>query len=672
MKKEEVVIINELLKNKKEYKKLYKSYVKYVRENIGEPGCFDRIIEYKFNKKDLYIRSMKINHFMTHMILWQPFIVLKTKVDASYLINVNVTNNILSKYYNEKIIEPFTGVYPMPVINEELAKCQEKFKKITEDFSTVFAISTSLYDIYKLMKESEEFREFMNYVPPVGQPKDVEDDYNKKGKKLIKLLKRTNNPFAALLNAEEGIKEKQFRQYMLCIGFQSNMEGVTYPRPIQSSFLNKGLQTASEYLLDATMGRKAQIYSKLYTGNSGYFSRRITHSATDTNLNQDTEHRCNTKHLIKYEITSPGHLKIINKMNYKMKPNSFTSKCINYKKDSHLIGSTVYLYSPLTCSDELVCQRCYGKLSEINNDINIGIYSAEEISSKILQLLLSAKHLLVTDSTILELEGDYEDFIIINGNAIIFDPSEEYMGKKKYYLVYNDEDILVTDEDDDLDEKEFTKLIKKFYIKDKDGNIITEIYDKNDADFYITSDIEKLSKQYVFEDDYSDEEIVEHWISFSDIQPDSSIFFVEIQNKELTKPLKDLISILDTKEHLGCDNIDSLVQKIADLFIETGIDDGSILLHMLTAIRDIIRDTENILYRPDFSKQDISYEIMTLKRALYNDSSLLISLTFEQLGKLLKNPLTYTKMGKSKIDPLFFEKFDLVGGFKNEEVEEII
>lgn len=670
--KEEVIIVNELLKNKKEYKKLYKSLNRYVKDTIGEPGCFDRLIYYKFNKKDLYIRSMKVNHFMTHLILWQPFNVLKTKVDASYIINTNVTNNILASYYNEKIIDPFTGIYPMPVINEEIAKIQEKFKKITEDYSTIFAISTSLYDVYKLMKESQEFRDFMNYEPPVGQPKDVEDDYNKKGKKLIKFLKKSNSPFAALLNAEEGIKDKQFRQYMLCIGFQSNMEGVTYPKPIQSSFLNKGLQTASEYLLDATTGRKAQIYNKVYTGNSGYFSRRLTHSATDTNLNPDADHKCNTKHLIEYEVSSPGHLKIINKMYYKTKRNSFTAKVINYKKDSHLVGQTIYLYSPLTCSDELVCQRCYGKMSEINNDINIGIYGAEEISAKILQGILSSKHLLVTDSSILELEGEYEDFITINGNAIIFDPSEEYLNKKKYYLVYNDDDIIVTDEDDDLDEKEFTKLVKRFFIKDKEGNIITEIYDKNDADFYISADIEKMAKHIVIESDYSDEEIVEHWVQFSDIQPDSSLFFVEIQNKELTKPLKDLVSILDTKEHLGCSDINSLVKKISNLFIESGITDGSILLHMMTAIRDIIRDVDNILYRPDFSKQDISYEIMTLKRALYNDSSLLISLTFEQLAKLLKNPLTYTKVGKSKIDPLFFEKFDLTGGYKNEDIEEAL
>lgn len=662
---DELIIIDEVLESRKKWKALYKECNNYFKENIGEPGCFDKQVTFKFRKTEMYKHKMYINHFLTHLILWQPFIKFKTKIDNSFIVGdiSNLTNNSLRDFYNSKIINNFIKEESSAQLNLEISKVQEKLKKISEDYSMIMAVSTSVKDVIDLMQRYPEIRELLYYTPPKhAQPKEIEDDYNKKGRKLIKLLKTVDSPFKTLLNAGEGIKTKQFIQYLLCIGFQSDIDGSTYPIPIQSSFFNKGLQSASEYLLDATSGRKALIFNKEYTGKSGYFSRRLSQLAMDTMLHEDPTYDCGTKHYIPYKVKSKEHLLLINEMMYKKKKNSMMSKTINFKKDKDLIGETIYLRSPLTCAGEKVCHRCYGGLSHINNDINIGIYGAEEISSRIMQGILSSKHLLTTNSSLVELAGEYGKFVSIDANTIIFDPDDVYVNSKNrkvsYYLVIYEEDVVISDEDDEYDNKEFTKTTSKFYIKNNKGDIIEEIYDKNGAEFFIPNHVEQsaITKSIEIEDDEEEDERIEYWIPLLGLNPGEPVFFIDIQNNELTKPLKDIISLLDNKNHLGCETLEDLIEKTAELMVSSGMVFGSAMVHFTTAIRDIIRRPDKLTKRPNFKNEDIEYQILTIKTALYNNPSILVSLSFEQVGRQLKKPETFKKNGKSILDPLFFEK----------------
>ncbi|MEI2419326.1 hypothetical protein V6O07_03565, partial [Arthrospira platensis SPKY2] len=237
-----------------------------------------------------------------------------------------------------------------------------------------------------------------------AQTQEVESDYNYNGNRLIELLKIYDSPYKVLLTAEEGVKHKQLQQYLMIIGYQSNMDGVTYPKPIEGSYMNRGLQKPSEHLLDSTMGRKAQIYQKVFTGDSGYFSRRFTYAAMDSVLHEDPNYSCNVdpNNLIKIHVENKAFIKCINGMYYKEKRNSLVYRCIDYRdinQTNKLVGSTIYLRSPLTCASKHgICHKCYGKLSKINYDANIGILGAEIVASRLMQSILSSKHLLTTES----------------------------------------------------------------------------------------------------------------------------------------------------------------------------------------------------------------------------------------------------------------------------------
>lgn len=84
---------------------------------------------------------------------------------------------------------------------------------------------------------------------------------------------------------------------------------------------------------------------------------------------------------------------------YKLGPDGM-DYLINAKKDTYLIGKTIYLYSPMTCASAAhghgICRRCYGELAYINRNIRPGKLASEILSAQLTQKQLSAKHLLET------------------------------------------------------------------------------------------------------------------------------------------------------------------------------------------------------------------------------------------------------------------------------------
>lgn len=660
-----IIIINEIMKSKKKVKNLIKEVNIYFYDNIGEKDCFTRKVKFKFNKKDLYTRSMYVNEFLIQLILWEPYAEKHIKLNMYDLDETKgITNDVLKGHYDKLIKRCVDKGIDIKEINKLIARIQENLKKLAEDFSMILGLSFSIKDLCDLCAEHEDIDKLLNYkVLKNAQIQEIENDYNDNGSKLIKKLKKYESPYKHLLDSGEGIKAKQFQQYLMCIGFQSNMDGFTYPKPIESSYMNKGLQKPSEYLLDSTMGRKAQIYQKKYTGDSGYFSRRLTYVALDSVLIEDENYDCHvhSDNLIPIEIISFYHIKLLNGLYYKDSRKSLFYKLLNYRdRDAcdKIIGKTIYVRTPMTCASKHgICHKCYGSLSKINYDINIGIFGAETVASRLMQSILSSKHLLSTESSSIELTSKYEKYFTIDSNTIIFDPEDNVKakGKNKLYLVYCEEDMNYTSSDDIMDDVDFSKSISKFRLIRANGEVEAVIYDQNGADFFIPKEIEKLAKVVENENDLDE---VEYWIPLNKLEAGDIVFYIEIVSKELKKPLNEITGLLDKKGHLGYTTIEEIVNKLMELYIESKLTYTSFMVHTLTAMRDLIRKSSNINKRPNFLKPLLpeDYEILTIKDSIYNNGSVVLAIAFEKLGQLLRKPnMYYRESKKSMIDPFFYE-----------------
>lgn len=360
---------------------------------------------------------------------------------------------------------------------------------------------------------------------------------------------------------------------------------------------------------------------------------------------------CNTTRTIEYYVKNKQALKKINRRYYYMSPTMDKMKCVNSKTDKFLIGETIYLRSPITCTcKDGICGSCYGDLAYTNGEenFNIGAYASAMLNNTLQQNILSTKHLLTTNSEELTFSPAFYRFFLLDANRIKIDPDSQENFDDWVIRLYT-EDI---SEFDFKGESDFNSSTNIFYLYNKQTKEKLPIYELKNQDMYLYSDILKSFKKPNKDND----ELLE--LPLSDLDDETYFAIIVVENNELTRPLKNIMKLLDRKDHLGCQTIDEVVNKISDLLIECGhkID----LVHAECIIASIVKDSENILYRPHFEDplRAQSYQILRVSDALLNSPSLTRSLSFQDLSKQVTNPNTNRKCATSEFDDLYRETLD--------------
>ena len=145
-------------------------------------------------------------------------------------------------------------------------------------------------------------------------------------------------------------------------------------------------------------------------------------------------------------------------------------------------------------------------------------------------------------------------------------------------------------------------------------------------------------------------------IYFKDLDDDCKLFEMVILNQELTKPLYELMDLLNKQraDEIN-DTITSISQKFLDLLIESKIDASVIAAELI--INRLIRSAVNIYERPDFTKDEIEpYNIYTVSKALEKNKSPLVGISFQNIKRqLLSDELYEDRDGTSFIDPFYWE-----------------
>jgi len=385
------------------------------------------------------------------------------------------------------------------------------------------------------------------------------------------------------------------------------------------------------------------------TRNSGHFSRMVMLLVSSINLSKTVE-SCNSVHPIKIELSSKEHLIRMRGRYYR------TMYSRNYQllkgDEYNLINKTIFIKSPATCAcKDGICKMCYGDLSYINKDITIGAFAGTKITEPVSQNILSSKHLLTTKSQKIEFNEEFYKFFNISGNEIIINASEENDDLDDFSLLIIKSNIKTIADYDDND-MEFNEYINLFHVYNKKTGEMIEIKETGEKDLYISPELRKLFKKK------SKKEVYE--IDFKTLDDDNRIFVIEVINNELTRPLYDIIRLIDRVDyriiHWDCVTIDQMCQKMLDLLIESEINSDSV--HGELILTPLLRDKENILERPKFNRyfNDDRYQILTVKAALEKHPSVLVGLSFQALDRQLTNPLTFRKKESSFIDPFFKER----------------
>jgi hypothetical protein len=654
----DMYIISDYTKDYESYEKLQDQLTNVIRGSFDIQVCREWPVKFKFYKDEKETHTLQLRHFFINIALWKPFVELHDFKVLNKDFIIDCENDIprIDNYINRKLILTLRDYHlKSETINYALSNVLHSLRKISGDFSVIMGLNFSAFTFIDMYNNLDGVKELMECTFDDSlQPHEIEELLQTYEDRLIGILtNEPDNPLGVLLRANSGVKKKQLREFTISEGFKPTLDGKTIPVIINNSTLLRGLDRPSYLFTDATGARKSLVLNKTVMGKAGYFGKIVLMLARTLSINTDISD-CGSKHLVTYEVKNKKYLKKLHGKYYKLNPED-DLKVLDAEKDKDLIGKSIMVRSAVTClCGDKVCPRCIGITANVNKDISDGFsaFESEEITKVVNQGILSAKHLLTTNSEVIEFTPEFFQFFNITAGEITpFINDNPFVENIDDYAIYIDPEDIRKEEEFDEDSLYNTSIYNgRFYVRNLADPSLPdiEIRTSNEKEIYISEEtLELMNKKNV--------------IKFSDLNDDMKLFEVVITNNELTRPLYELMDLINSNKKNNSDesideNIDTMCNKFLDLLIEANIDANMVAAEII--VNRLIRDIINPYVRPDFSQPEMPpYEIYTVKKALKKNMSPLISLSFEDLkGQILSEDIFTIRNNTSYIDPFYQTK----------------
>lgn len=587
-----------------------------------------------------------------NLIVWIPFIELGEPICSYHIFfEEALTKKTIKKYFDTKFIKAYSdkinNIYgdDTEKINKLINNlCDDSFRHYEEieNFAMYLNNTINLEDNIDLEQMYPEMRAIFHADMtgvPIEDVKNVGMDYTNRA---IHYIMNSNHCLADAFRAGECISPRQFKETNINIGSKPDGQGGVFPYVTNTSFINGGVSDVESLYIESHGGRTAQIIAKCNVGTSGHFARLLGLNNRDTRLHPNRIYDCGSENYIEIVIKNDEYLRRYEGRYYKTNPKGILKKL--KETDFQLVGTKIYLRSPVTCASHSrgrgICYKCYGDLAYINANINIGQLAAELLSAALTQRLLSAKHLLESLVEKIEWSSGFEDLFEIDFNIIKLSDDMDYKG---YTLLIDPNNIAMDSEDDEFDYNEYVTL---FEVQTPTGQIIP-IYTTQADPIYISMELNELIRK---NGETNDGKIA---IDMTRLE-EANLFLIYITNNELSKTLEMIKSIIN-KEAITCSlDRNEITQKFIDTVIEGGLNTNAVHLEIL--LSNQIRSVENVLMKPDWDIPNQEYKMVTLNRALTDNPSITVSMSYQKLSKVHFNPLSFQKTAPSFMDLLFMEK----------------
>lgn len=609
--------------------------------------------------------TLSIFDYFLNLIMWNLPISTDEEITSYFLFfHEKFNRNVIKDYIDDKFLNHNRTKYDTITLCNIIDDTLYRFRYVDE-FSLYLCNTINDEDFIDLMNKSPEFYQYL-HTDLSGVPlEDVKNVGQEITNKMIKIIENSDHCLADSFATGEGVNRKQFREFAVNIGTIPDGNGGVYPNIVNNSFINGGVNKIADSMVESAKGRQAQIYSKNNVGTSGAFARILGLNNRDTRLHPSPNYTCNTRHYVKINIPSMTFLKRFNNRYYRFRPDGPEYK-VNYKKDTHLVGQTLYFRSPMTCASKSngdgICYRCYGDLAYTNVNINIGTIAAELLSSELTQMLLSAKHLLESNIKSVEWVDGFLDVFDVNFNILKI--KDDFECKKWKLLI--DEDI---NREDDMDDLEYNEYITRFQVVDPKGKV-RDMYSKTSENIYLSTDLSDIISKMPNPTNGKYE------INMEDIK-DINLFLIHISNDELSATLEHVKSIINKYPKLDGMTKDIILQEFVVAVLNGGLNVDAIHLEILLSnqIREGL-DEDKILEMPHWEFDKADYALVNLDTALKNHPSITTTLEYQKVSKTLYSPLSYRKSAPSQMDLFFMNKpqefMTAVETVKSKENKELI
>ena len=623
----------------------FKNIINILSDGIEQEEIKNLKIHVVFpdDELDLYIFQ-----YMFNLMFWVLIVCTNKKIMSYNLFFEEViTKKEIKNYIDSQFIRANMTVMDLISLNNNIDRCIGKFREII-NFQMYLCNTIDFKDTIDFMNEYPEFNDII-HLDTTGVPmEDIKSYGEKYTNQMIKYITRPDKdhnlkyPFIS----HEGVNAKQFKEVAVNIGTKPNGKGGAFPRPINSSFINGGLKSVEDVIVDSSIGRIAQILTKQNVGQSGAFARRLGLNNQDSKLHHDPNYSCDSVNFVKVNIKNKDILDIYDMRYYRFKENGM-EYLLDARKDQHLIGQTLLFRSPMTCASAArgngVCYRCYGNLAYANRNINIGQIASELLSNIYTQTLLSAKHLL--ESAIVKMnwsDGFYEYFNVEFDQISL----KEGLDLKKISIIINENDIIENDYDEDEGTgMEEYNYVYSFILKHANNTIV--IKTKEEDPIYITNDMAALMESIGKEDD-------ESWEIPGEKLKDICPFVIDVQNDELSKVMKQVKNLIDNKSSIKGHDRNSLLEEFIDANLAGKIHINAV--HFEILLMNQIRAANDLISKPDWSNKNEPCQLITLDQSLSDNPAIAVRLQSTKLKRTLIHPSNRYLSAPSNMDLFTVEK----------------
>lgn len=627
----DVILLDRFAKN---FDYLYNKVVDVAAlcwHNRGEDGRKLQFTFIKFKKslEDDVTYELPLNRFMMSLVF------IRTVIDYLEYIDLNdyLLKDFMSKKtrckIQDKIVETLTG-YGRTIreIQIIMSRMSLDLKELLLIFSAadmqIFTAENLFLDHYRA---SEVIRDINNTeYPPTMQTSDIVNANKEKYKILEAEMLKRGNPFFIDNKYTPIIKAKQMEE--LYINFSQIPDGKNIvPVIMNGNGFRAGYHDMPVMYAGAIAARVPDIMNEEYMGSAGYFARNLWILTYGT-LSR-TVWDCGSVNPIEIEIDE-CMLEMMDGRYYQERKNVGSYKIFD-KNDKSMLGKKLWFRSPCTCNlNEDCCHVCYGTKALKVGDLEGGfIYTTELLTKDVGQKILSAKHLLKTNSEKIEFTEGYEKYFIMENSTLI--PTDD-----KKFDIYFKEDYL-----DNISENLTIYIGKDLF------PIVVSKY----ASIHIPDAITDAFKEVLIGDEtyykISSHKVLEEGMLCS-IIPVNIMMTARYMN--IMKLLENDITKFSTIEG-AVTELTHLIHGIIPIYS----------VHAEIIIGHLVRSVENKLLRPNWTEHDPQYQIMRLKTALANHESVTVALAFEQTRHHLLHAIFDERNKINRVGPRSFEDF-IFGG----------
>lgn len=595
---------------------------------------------------------------------------------------VDVDKSFLASYHD--YIEEELGqkrIYPIikkrklngeEVLSKILTNITERMTKLTDLIAPIAAPTLDLFDISEFCNRDSRFNDLLNTeLDETKSFEQLEHELVEDGKKLKNIILTDNKSCLVPFLESKCLNDQQLTQLFVAVGPRMSSSNVVMSHIMKTSYLN-GLQNVGDLIAESEIASKALIYKKKFVGVSGYMSRETNLSGMNLKIDFSMDD-CGTKHFINYKVKTQKHLNLICGKNIIL-PNGKLKEVT--KSDTNLIGTTVKLRSMCCCAHpdrKYVCKACYGNPKNFKEDYMIGGATSTEIENPLSNAVMSVKHHTGTKTKefdnpeLLKYFNNDESQLVLkniedaNKISILFNKEyiEDIIDRLENDQELDDEDI---DDDVESEDVESSSVVSKMLT---DLSIVIKNYDeftneetetvtevKLDGTFLTFSDnMLNLNNAKKIELPIDSENAILH---LSDIKPGTPVFNIKYITADTSRYLKELKNIIERAKPIWYDNLDDPINDFADLVNEAGLKDKE-MVYLEPIIYSLTRDPNNIMKRPDFSKDVVPVSIISLKQSIFK-GDLYSAIIYQEITKLFKDRDSFFKdpsIGDGLHDSLF-------------------